>query len=75
MVAGGFFMANYSKLIKANMVGKVASATLSVAIIMSFFHDFWYSLVVNHFPSALQSEFFSPDWLLLLEKQGFAPVP
>lgn len=65
MVAGGFFMANESKLIKANMMGKVASATLSVAIIMSFFHEFWFGLLTKYFPTALSSEFFSPDWLVL----------
>lgn len=41
MVVGGIFMAGDSKNIKANYMGKVASATISVAIIMSFFHPFW----------------------------------
>lgn len=33
-----------SKLIKANMMGKVASATLSAAIILSYFHKYWVNL-------------------------------
>lgn len=41
MVVGGVFMAGDSKNIKANYWGKVASATISGAIIMSFFHAFW----------------------------------
>ena len=41
MVLGGIYMAGDSKNIKANYMGKVASATLSLAIIMSFFHPFW----------------------------------
>lgn len=41
MIIGAFFLANHSKLIKANMLGKVASFTLSIAIFMSYFHTFW----------------------------------
>ncbi len=41
MIAGGIFMAQDAKSIKANYMGKVASATLSLAIIMSYFHAFW----------------------------------
>jgi Phosphatidylglycerophosphate synthase len=41
MVVGGVFMASNSKLIKAHVLGKVASATLSVAVFMSYFHPFF----------------------------------
>ncbi len=53
MVVGGFYMAGDSKNIKANYMGKVASATLSVAIIMSYFHPFWADKV------------FYLDWIVL----------
>lgn len=53
MVVGGIFMAGDSKNIKANYMGKVASATISVAIIMSFFHPFWADKV------------FYLDWIVL----------
>lgn len=41
MIVGGFFMANHSRLIQANMMGKVASFTLSIAVFMSYFHPFF----------------------------------
>lgn len=53
MVLGGIYMAGDSKNIKANYMGKVASATLSLAIIMSFFHPFWATKV------------FYLDWIVL----------
>ncbi len=53
MVVGGVFMAGDSKNIKANYMGKVASATISGAIIMSFFHPFWAEKV------------FYLDWIVL----------
>lgn len=53
MVVGGIYMAGDSKNIKANYMGKVASATLSLAIIMSFFHPFWAAKV------------FYLDWIVL----------
>ena len=53
MVVGGIFMAGDSKNIKANYMGKVASATLSLAIVMSYFHAFWADKV------------FYLDWIVL----------
>ena len=53
MVVGGIFMAGDSKNIKANYMGKVASATLSLAIVMSYFHAFWAGKV------------FYLDWIVL----------
>lgn len=53
MIVGGIFMANDAKNIKANYMGKVASATLSLAIIMSYFHAFWADKV------------FYLDWIVL----------
>ena len=53
MVVGGIFMAGDSKNIKANYMGKVASATLSLAIVMSYFHAIWADKV------------FYLDWIVL----------
>lgn len=53
MVLGGIYMAGDSKNIKANYMGKVASATLSLAIVMSYFHAFWAEKV------------FYLDWIVL----------
>lgn len=53
MIVGGIFMAKDAKNIKANYMGKVASATLSLAIIMSYFHAFWAEKV------------FYLDWIVL----------
>ncbi len=53
MVLGGIYMAGDSKNIKANYMGKVASATLSLAIVMSYFHAFWADKV------------FYLDWIVL----------
>lgn len=38
MVIGGFVVLKYAQPIKANMAGKVASATLSLGVFLSFFH-------------------------------------
>lgn len=41
MILGGAFLMNNSKLIQANYMGKVASATMSIACFMTYFHDFF----------------------------------
>ena len=46
MIVGGAFMAGDSKNIKANYMGKAASFVICVAVIMSYFHDFWAEKVV-----------------------------
>ena len=53
MVAGGVYMANASKMIRANMMGKVASATISAGVFLSYFHDFFAEKV------------FYLDWIIL----------
>lgn len=53
MVVGGIFMANNSKLIQANKIGKVASATISLGVFMSYFHAFF------------QDKVFYLDWIVL----------
>lgn len=53
MIVGGAFMAGDSKNIKANYMGKAASFVICVAVIMSYFHDFWVEKV------------FYLDWIIL----------
>lgn len=47
MIAAGIFLANNSKLIKANMMGKVASVTISAGVLLSYFHPFFDVKVYN----------------------------
>lgn len=53
MVAGGVYMANASKMIRANFMGKVASATISAGVFLSYFHAFFAAKV------------FYLDWIIL----------
>jgi cardiolipin synthase len=53
MIAAGILMANDSKLIRPVMMGKVASATISTAIFMCYFHPFFAQKV------------FYLDWIVL----------
>lgn len=53
MVIASVFLVNHSKLIKANMMGKIASATISAAIFMCYFHTFFSAKV------------FFLDWIIL----------
>lgn len=41
MIIGGLIVLKYAQPIKANMAGKVASATLSLGVFLSFFHSFF----------------------------------
>ncbi len=53
MILGGAFMAGDSKNIKANYMGKIASLVICIAVIMSYFHQFFADKV------------FYLDWIVL----------
>ena len=53
MIIGGIFLVKYSQPIKANYVGKVASALLSFGVFMSFFHEFF------------RDKAFYADWIVI----------
>jgi cardiolipin synthase (CMP-forming) len=53
MIIGGIFLVKYSQPIKANYVGKVASALLSFGVFMSFFHEFF------------RDKAFYSDWIVI----------
>jgi cardiolipin synthase len=53
MIAGGIYMANSSKMIRANIMGKIASATISAGVFLSYFHVFF------------AQKAFNLDWIIL----------
>lgn len=53
MIIGGLVLVKYSQPIKANYVGKVASALLSLGVFMSFFHEFF------------KDKAFYADWIVI----------
>jgi cardiolipin synthase len=48
MVIGGMFLFNQAKLIQANILGKIASVILSIAVMMAFFHSFFKTVYFPH---------------------------
>jgi CDP-diacylglycerol--glycerol-3-phosphate 3-phosphatidyltransferase len=42
MIIGGIFLINHKVVIQANSMGKVASAIISIGVIVSFFHPYVY---------------------------------
>jgi len=53
MIVGGIYMANDSKMVQANKMGKIASATISAGVFMCYFHAFFADKV------------FYLDWIVL----------
>jgi CDP-diacylglycerol--glycerol-3-phosphate 3-phosphatidyltransferase len=49
----GLLLLKHSKIIPANILGKIASATLSTAVFLTFFHDFF------------KAKVFYLDWIIL----------
>jgi len=53
MIVGGIYIANDNKMVKANRMGKIASATISAGVFMCYFHAFFADKV------------FYLDWIVL----------